>query len=1201
MARDLPDLLEDRAVVHEQPSAPTSATIVVLRCERAGRGQQECYRAAKTFYRRKDGSTGKQDFSLGWRFRVRLHTVTGIHELYALLQRLEADPYAFLVRALPKPSIRLDKGMWLRRRKSGEDAPFMAIPQPWLCADFDKVALPPGLDPVQALDAVIAWLLAQLPPELRGATCVVQTSSSYGLRQDVVSFHLWYWLNRGMGYDELKRWAVISFLDDLPLDIACLRDVQPLYVARPAFRGMPDPLPSSRLRLIEGVRDVAVLPDPPAVEARIERIARRQGVPRERVALDLSDLPGDWRAKLAAMGDGPYRFGFHGPLLSASAAYVAAHGEQADAKVFIAAARAALAAAPQATGREDDLARYGSDAYLEALIESARAKVRRGELSGKSKALIDLDPEEVSLLEAPDLLPLGEARTHVVSLIDGAVKRISAYHERQAQGAAGLHDEPPQLLGEAGVGVGKSAAAARSLLAFLAADPERRVAYVVPEHRLADEVVARVNEVAGARIAYSWRGVAQADPDEPDVAMCRRYAEVEKFLGAGGTLERVCGGPRRGWCRHHPKNPHRLGSSCAYVRQRSTSAQVWVVPFAMLASAPPQAMRREGRAAFDLVVLDEGPWLALLAGCDEAYRVPLAWLDPEHWPDLVTPDAERATFAAAIDGAELRAMLTTLKARLAAAPFGEVEDVILGLDDAPVVDPDTCAAGAKGVWRYKVGLDREARPSMDRAALDALTAAASFTNRRVAKVARLLEVLGRRIRGGPRALLRRTTMTDSVTGTTHDAIALRWRRAIHEGWSVSPVLYLDATPHLEVARCWLPRLEPLGAVHAEAANCSTVQLVDATFGYRAVTGDDPSASAARAMLLRVLQHLARRHRGRGQQDYDVFCGLPLTARKAVEALDARNRPLPGQPRQVGDRTGLLHYGAERGVDLYGGVAVSVVVSRPAVPPRDVETMAGIAFDREIERLPDDARWYPTRPVRRLERTTVTRLPGFDGLLGAMPVDFLDPRDLLARQHYYPDPAAEAVRWATTEAAVLQMLGRDRSVNRTPGRPVARVVLTSLALPLPLDGILKRADIEGRLVDTVWWLLDMHGVVPAHAEAVAALYPERYKDSQSVRDAIKGDLSYDPALATAMVRVRAGNGRLGSRYPPATIVRVTGTRQNGAVMRFKAACTEEGLEQIAAKLEGPLELAEISVAPLVVAGKRRRSAGGKKRPFVESPY
>ena len=718
---------------------------------------------------------------------------------------------------------------------------------------------------------------------------------------------------------------------------------------------------------------------------------------------------------------------------------------------------------------------------------------------------------------------------------------------------------------------------------------DRRVAYVVPEHRLADEVVARINAAAGRVVARSWRGVAQADPADPSTTMCRRYDDVREFLAAGGTLERVCGGPRRGWCRHHPKNPHRLGSSCAYVRQRSTSAQVWVVPFAMLASAPPHAMRREGRPAFDLVLIDEGPWLALLAGCDEAYGVPLAWLDAEHWPDLVTPDAEQAAFTAAVDGVQLRAMLTTLKERLAAAPFGEVEDVILGLDDAPVVDSDAGAASAKAVWRYKLDLDREAQPRMNRAALDALAAAASLTNRRVAKVARLLEVLGRRIHGGPRALLRRTTMTDSVTGTTHDAIALRWRRAIHEGWSVSPVLYLDATPQLGVACCWLPRLEQIGAVHAEAANCSTVQLVDATFGYRAVTGDDPTARAARAMLVRVLQHLARRYRGRGQQGFDLFVGLPLAVRKELEALDARNRPLPGQPRQVGDRTGLLHYGAERGVDLYGGVTVSVVVSRPAVPPRDVETMAGIAFDREIERLPDDTRWYPTRPVRRLERVTHTRLPGFEGLLGAMPVDFLDPRDLLARQHYHPDPAAEAVRWATTEAAVLQMLGRDRSVNRTPGRPVARVVLTSLPLALPLDGILKRGDLEGRLVDTVWWLLDTHGIVPAHAEAVAALYPERYKDAQAVRDAVKSDIPADPALATAMARIRAGNGRLGSRYPPATIVRVIGTRQNGATTRFKAACIEEGLKQIAAKLEGPLELAEINVAPLVVAGKRRRSA------------
>src|SRR4029077_13261925 len=78
---------------------------------------------------------------------------------------------------------------------------------------------------------------------------------------------------------------------------------------------------------------------------------------------------------------------------------------------------------------------------------------------------------------------------------------------------------------------------------------------------------------------------------------CRLAEAAKEVISAGGDLQLLCS--RRGqqkmeYCRHHPKVGS--GNSCGYRRQQRSQVRartrVWIVPSAMLATAPPDGLKR---------------------------------------------------------------------------------------------------------------------------------------------------------------------------------------------------------------------------------------------------------------------------------------------------------------------------------------------------------------------------------------------------------------------------------------------------------------------------------------------------------------------------------------------------------------------------------------------------------------------------------
>ena len=348
-------------------------------------------------------------------------------------------------------------------------------------------------------------------------------------------------------------------------------------------------------------------------------------------------------------GDAVGRRGFAAPIARACEAYLDAYGPSAGAESFERAARRAVAAAPKASGPR------GGDRRLR-LGRLPRPGVRRG-----CERLGPAGTSRWGRPAADGLRPVrgrarggaGGGRADGAPGVRGGLGAHRPPRSRQAGGrgadpsalfedAAAYTPPAPRVAAIADPGLGKTEHAMREILAPARCRPgaPRRLRRAQPptggRHR------GPVQRVAGREVARVWRGLEQPDPDDPDAPMCRRFEAdgLRDFLALGGKVQQLCGGPRRGYCRHHPDDPARTGPACAYVRQRRSSSRLWVVPAALLTQAVPRTLRRpEGpdggtgaapadeEAAdllglvepvrppdFDLVVIDEAPWLQLVGG-----------------------------------------------------------------------------------------------------------------------------------------------------------------------------------------------------------------------------------------------------------------------------------------------------------------------------------------------------------------------------------------------------------------------------------------------------------------------------------------------------------------------------------------------------------------------------------------------------------
>jgi hypothetical protein len=290
-------------------------------------------------------------------------SVSSLATLAKVLEKLQKDPFSFVVRGCVIDGV--DRQRHVRRKAKSEDGTIADVDQQWVCLDLDKKPLAGlGLTPEDLQNnptKVVKALTADLPTCFSSADCFWHFTSSTGITdQDLVSVHLWYWLDQPMSNNDLRAYfetynqhieqlfGVSGWVDTVTFD-----SIQPHFTADPQLVGMEDPIPQ-RSGILKGKKN-------------------KVKISEDWISVTPLDQHERWRDYLMKIGED--KDGFHQPLLSASASWVRKNGYSESAnKEFVEIAREFIDNADPGERSRDEINRYRSDTFLGQLLKTASEK-----------------------------------------------------------------------------------------------------------------------------------------------------------------------------------------------------------------------------------------------------------------------------------------------------------------------------------------------------------------------------------------------------------------------------------------------------------------------------------------------------------------------------------------------------------------------------------------------------------------------------------------------------------------------------------------------------------------------------------------------------------------------------------------------------------------------------------------------------------
>jgi putative DNA primase/helicase len=218
----------------------------------------------------------------------------------------------------------------------------------------------------------------------------------------------------------------------------------------------------------------------------------------------------------------------------------------------------------------------------------------------------------------------------------------------------------------------------------------------------------------------------------------------------------------------------------------------------------------------------------------------------------------------------------------------------------------------------------------------------------------------------------------------------------------------------------------------------------------------------------------------------------------------------GLPRNV--ETG--HHNAIAGQDVWRDVQLLVVIGRTMPRTAAVERMAEALGGAAIDPLEG-----------QYQRGIGSRLIADRGMV-ACEVD------------RHPHPLAEAIRRQVCEGELVQIIGRGRGVNRTAENPLDVLVMTDVALPMPIHEEIAAADLDPSLPDL---MLAAGGVVFENYRHAAESYPALWPNWEASKKAFaryqRGTFRYEEYSHTGLSPSGLSIQRLnyqrgGERHSPA---------------------------------------------------------------------
>jgi hypothetical protein len=1048
------------------------------------------------------------DYTSGWVFLCNTVWFGSLEEVFEILKELSKDPCKFVVRGyledehceLRKHPITNETGYLVKRRTvrhHGSDGYFTEVSRQLHMLDFDGVPLPEDMSVVADPEGCIKWAVEHLlPPEFADASFIYQLSASAGLTKldNELNVHLWFFTNREYANKEMRTWAKWwnAKQQRKIVDPALFTEVQPHYTNEPELlEDLVDPLAGRRLGLIRRRRRTVKLCMPADEEIVAELHSQRKRATKQYhrarnteelrkaktserdddskpdgdVETDLKNeadpfigstyfeavnIDQGWRGYLMAIGfEGHIRT----QIKAAVASYFYEQGFRGDRAVLRVEVERAIEESPfldcgepwsrpRQEARNYLSAPSGGDSNVDKMISYIAALQAERERLAYEKCEPTWD--------LPSLMA-DEAFAQIEAAIREMMLDVVEY-KRKINSELALEivfRGPPRIAINCSTGTGKTEAMVVGITELLRTEDTTRVAIAVPTHKLGQGLADRINKAFGKDIAAEWYGTDADDPLAAEEKMCRLSEAAKEVISSGGELQLLCSqrGQKMEYCPHHPKVAG--ANSCGYLRQQQpkvrTRTRVWIIPSAMLATAPPDGLKRAKHGLegdFDLLVIDEAPWFNLIP--NEPVKVPTEWLSPEWW----AAQRSRGTDHQKRSAIELLAKIQSILANL---PLGEIQATEF---TSAAVSRSDLKGAHRNLWKFKADLRGLVKPGSKLRQLENAIESVTSRNRRILVVIEALNVMDLHISGN--------LAPSGFTLVEQNGIrnlCLRRRNEIAPAWLKAPTLYLDAADvsTIEIAKAWLPELELKVDARAKAPHMRVTQVVDSQMAYRkfVARGNDDHGIAENNR-----QRLADLITNRGFEGL-VIC--PKEVRLVWE--EAKILPLGWM---------IWNFGAIRGRDEAREVPQLVVVSRPLPGPSEVEMIAETIFARRLERLPN-GEWYPKQSVGRLMG---------DGT----------GRRALAFRH--PDPFVEAVRFAVCEGELLQAVGRGRGVRRTAQTPLEVLLLTNVPLPIPVDQLTAWRDLsEAGPLD----VLATRGVVPLDYAGIVSALPGRFADPAAVKD------------------------------------------------------------------------------------------------------
>ncbi|MBI0538960.1 hypothetical protein D9599_25740 [Roseomonas sp. KE2513] len=1016
--------------------------------------------------------------------------MSNLADVAAAVEENRGDPRAFFVRGalLPEARAALAENPQHRFRRAkkasrtGKAATLEEVARRWVMIDIDGYPMRDSadlaVDPEEVIESAIRDLL---PKCFHDAACFWQLSSSAGFVAGVLKCHLFFWLSEPISNEDFKLYLHVHApgVDRAPFNAA-----QPHYIADPVIEGGHDPLPR-RAGWIKGMEEEVVLPALDLAQLRASIQQRRERVATG-AGLDASAAR-TVAGALALLGDGEGREGWHNPLRRATLLYARQTPPQNrdDDAVKRVCREGIRAAADREPGQHKaaDLARFGSDAYLDALLDGAFAWI------------------EANKREVPEgIAPFHEAPAHSVEDARGAITGQVGNFLAAATAWHNLPEDeridPPQVGLAVEVGGGKSTVTRTEVSPWSeqqeAARLPHRVLFGVPTVKLgglAEQAEAHFADMPGRKVAIH-RGRNQVDPKKPDQTMCADLDAVKLAVSAGESVETaVCGSGMDG----KPSCPFRKGENqCGYYAQQRPvkDADVIIAAHEAIFHLP------AGVKKLGLVVMDEAWWQDGVKGGRHVFVDDL--LDSVRlFPVLKhTPSGQQIVDREGTD--DLLQFREHLEHVLTATPEGYLQAAPLraiGLTAA-----DCAAAGALEWKRKREGLMRPGMAPEDRrrAAVEA------GINAQLVRLTAMWSILEDLLAGEAEATGRaEMAWRQDREGKDRWAICLNTLDKVVAPVLGVPVLLLDATMPVELVRAYLPRLEAAPPVRVKAPFMET----------RQVRGGWGKTTLLPGRVTIKLDDL----------------GQP----KAYAPGDATPRPLPSTLAELRDFVAGETRGEPALVVTYQD-AEAAFAGLPGVETAHFNDVAGKDGWKNVRHLFVIGRPRPRSDQVRALAAALTGEPVqvAESHKETRGVRMVDGKSGTAEVRAYANPAAEAVSAAITDAEVIQAVGRARGINRTEANPVRVWIMADVVTPLVVDELLDWRDIAPSVVER----MACRGIFLTSPADAAKTYPDLFPSIEAAKKTLqrsgvaKADFGDNP-LRISLLRRMSPKSPLRFTYRP----------------------------------------------------------------------